>query len=106
MEDRFESAPWPGNVRELAHTREHLVLVSEEQLSDSWSPGAVSEERVAGPGAASHFDFASGDCTLEAVERRLVQACLDHTDGNVSEAARLLGVSRGALRHRMEKWIE
>lgn len=103
---RFADAPWPGNIRELAHTIEHLVLTSEGRtLSDQWAPGGSgvgSELPVVTE--AGGFDFESEDCTLDAVERRLVQGCLGHTKGNVSEAARLLGISRGSLRHRMEKW--
>jgi DNA-binding NtrC family response regulator len=40
---------------------------------------------------------------VAAVERRLIQAALEHTRRNVSETARLLGLTRGGLRHRMDK---
>ncbi|MFQ5430743.1 MAG: helix-turn-helix domain-containing protein, partial [Phycisphaerae bacterium] len=49
------------------------------------------------------FDLSSGDCTLAQVEERLIRQALAACDGNISETARLLGVSRGALRHRLER---
>ena len=58
-------------------------------------------DRAGGP--AAEFDFLGQDCTLQAVERRLLQAALAHTCGNISEAARMLGLTRGSLRHRLEK---
>ena len=104
---------WPGNVRELAHAMEHLILVSDGQtlrspqfLADPTvtSPGPSSTEPGSAPSSGLQFDFDNGDCTLEGVERILIEAALAHTRGNVSEVARILGVSRGALRHRMDKW--
>ena len=94
---------WPGNIRELAHTLEHMVLTSAgttlppppARSGDSENPGRVSP--------ASGFDFTGGSCTLEAVERNLILEALQHTGGNVSEVARILGLTRGALRHRMDK---
>ena len=96
--------PWPGNVRELANVLQRAVLVNE---SDTLEPAVLGIQvdgmiRPAVP-AGQPFDFANNDCTLAAVEKRLLQAALEHTNGNISEAARALGLSRGALRHRLEK---
>ncbi len=41
---------------------------------------------------------------MKAVEKHLIEEALRFARGNVSEVARLLGVTRGGLRHRMEKW--
>lgn len=101
---------WPGNVRELAHTIEQMVLLSRGQRLASPTifgrPASVTapSEPVRGRDLSTRFDFAHGDCRLETVERELILAALEHTKGNVSEVARLLGMSRGALRHRMAKW--
>ncbi len=107
MLDEFARYSWPGNIRELNHTLERLVLVSDDEilrpagLSPSNSPeasaGANQPEEL-------KFDFDQGDCTLQAVEKHLIEEALRHAHGNVSEVARLLGLTRGALRHRMEKW--
>ncbi|MCI0650494.1 MAG: sigma-54 dependent transcriptional regulator [Planctomycetes bacterium] len=115
---------WPGNIRELAHTIENLVLTSEggrlalPSFAGGAPPPAPSEahanaasaETLGADGALQAatgglpFDFAHGDCTLEGVERQLITAALRYAGGNVSEVARILGVSRGALRHKLDKW--
>jgi len=92
---------WPGNIRELANVLQRAVLVSE---SGALAPAVLG---IAGSGPAPAvglgFDFDDGHCTLAEVEKRLLQAALRHTRGNISEAARLLGLTRGGLRHRLEK---
>ena len=97
--------PWPGNVRELANVLQRAALVFE---SDTMEPSLLglgaAETAEPSEGTADRlFDFDREDCTLPAMEKRLLQAALDHTEGNVSEAARLLGLTRGGFRHRMGK---
>ena len=96
--------PWPGNVRELANVLQRAVLIND---SDELEPSMLgldgTSSSPAAPAGETHFDFVREDCTLAGVERRLVQAALNFTKGNVSETARLLGLTRGGLRHRMEK---
>jgi DNA-binding NtrC family response regulator len=85
---------WPGNVRELDHTVERAVLMSrgrEIQPADlglnlQRSQGANLEE-----------------LSLEAVEAVLIRKALQRYQGNISQAAEALGLSRGALYRRMEK---
>lgn len=99
---------WPGNVRELDNVLQRAVLLSDadeigpadlhlgrsaESIADS-APVALADIR---------FPFRSQPLSLEDIERLAVQQAHDACDGNVSEAARLLGVSRGALRHRLAK---
>ncbi|MEE2890399.1 MAG: sigma-54 dependent transcriptional regulator [Planctomycetota bacterium] len=108
VRDEMRKYSWPGNIRELAHTIERLVLVSTDgQIHSSGllDDHLLDEERSFGPQAASElqFDFDSRECTLAAIEKQLLQQALAYTDGNVSEVARLLGLTRGALRHRLEK---
>lgn len=100
---------WPGNIRELAHTIERMVLISDgnELATPKFSLSSDSHsDQERGPLSASdlQFDFDTGDCSLQAVEKRLIERALAHAHGNVSEVARILGLTRGALRHRMEKW--
>ena len=102
--DLIRRYPWPGNVRELANVLQRAVLVSED---DVLRPGILGIEPASQaapvPAGELRFDFTSGSCTLASVERRLLEAAMEHTRGNVSEAARLLGISRGSLRHRLER---
>lgn len=95
---------WPGNVRELANVLQRTVLLAEDQALSAEMLRLDPEANAPAHAAPQPFDFNSSDCTLEAFERRLVEAALAHTRGNVSESARLLGVSRGSLRRRIAKF--
>jgi len=86
---------WPGNVRELDHTIERAVLMSrtpEIQAGDL----SLSSPRAQGQNLE--------ELSLEAVEAVLVRKALQRFQGNVSQAAEALGLSRGALYRRMEKY--
>ena len=84
-----------------------MVLISAEDTLASPSLDLHGSEGnvVHGPLALDNiqFDFSDHSCTLAEVETRLLQQALDFTSGNVSEVARLLGLTRGALRHRLDK---
>src|SRR5246127_4142201 len=86
---------WPGNVRELEHTIERAVLMS--RTADI-QPADLS---LSSPRAQSQN---LEDLSLEAVEAVLVRKALQRFQGNVSQAAEALGLSRGALYRRMEKY--
>ena len=101
---------WPGNIRELRHWLESAVLLSEdeigvEHLPQPTGPGSGEGVRL-GPGGLGEVevDFSRGGISLEDVERRLIDKALQATDGNVSKAAELLGLSRDTLRYRISKY--
>jgi DNA-binding NtrC family response regulator len=87
---------WPGNVRELDHTIERAVLMARGERIDAADLALHSQPR---PGA-SNLD----DMSLEAVEAILIRKALARVGGNVSHAADALGLSRGALYRRIEKY--
>jgi DNA-binding NtrC family response regulator len=84
---------WPGNVRELDHAVERAVLLA---FGDVVRAGDLALE-PAGSGA-SHLE----EMTLEEVERVLIQKALARFGGNVSQAAKTLGLSRSALYRRLK----
>jgi len=86
--------PWPGNVRELDHVIERAVLMTR---ADSLEPGDLGL-RAPAAGAASLEQM-----TLDEVERVLIQKALARHGGNVSDAAKTLGLSRSALYRRLER---
>jgi len=86
--------PWPGNVRELDHAVERAVLLADGETVKARDLGL----RAAGTEGAPRLE----DLTLEEVERLLIQKALARHAGNVSEAARLLGLSRSALYRRLQ----
>jgi len=85
---------WPGNVRELAHAIERAVLLAE---GDTVSPADLNL-RPPGDGPARLEDL-----SLEEVERVLIQKALARFEGNVSAAAKALGLSRSALYRRLQR---
>ena len=86
---------WPGNVRELEHTMERAVLMCRSEQIQSADLGLSSQR-----GQAQNLE----ELSLEAVESILIRKALQRFHGNVSQAAEALGLSRGALYRRMEKY--
>ena len=94
--------PWPGNVRELHHVLERAILLTESLIQPEHL-GVCSVTSTPGPATTKPAALPLPDhMTLAELEARFIQQVLDKADGNVSKAARLLGVSRGALRRRLE----
>jgi len=86
---------WPGNVRELAHVVERAVLMASEDEIRAADLGLIeTEDRRA----------ALEELTIEEVEKILMQKALQRHDGNVSQAARALGISRSAFYRRLQKY--
>jgi DNA-binding NtrC family response regulator len=86
---------WPGNVRELEHTIERAALMARGDEIQSADLGLS-----AGRQQAQNLE----DLSIEAVECILIRKALQRFQGNVSQAAEALGLSRGALYRRMEKY--
>lgn len=86
---------WPGNVRELEHTMERAVLMSRTDQLQMADLGLGSQK-----GQNQNLE----ELSLEAVESILIRKALQRFQGNVSQAAEALGLSRGALYRRMEKY--
>jgi len=85
---------WPGNVRELDHAVERATLMAR---------GSAIEMRDLGLRAGADAGPSLEQMSLEDVERLLVQKAMARYGGNVSQAARALGLSRSALYRRLEK---
>jgi len=91
------NASWEGNVRELANAIERAVIISRGNLitaADFPSESPIPQAEVALP--AEGID-------LPRMERALLLQALDRAGNNLTRAARLLGIGRGALRYRLEK---
>ena len=97
------SRSWPGNVRELENVVERAVILCDGMHLSS------NDFRVLDSIPAAHvgtkvWDLPEQGVDLPELNRRLVAEALERTQYNVSAAARLLGLSRPALRYRMEKY--
>jgi len=99
---------WPGNVRELENIIERAVVMASgtrietgDIRLDVAAPGGSSAPSPAGESSAAIF-LADG-MTLDQYEDTLIRQALQRAGGNKSQAARLLGLSRNALRYRLSK---
>jgi len=86
---------WPGNVRELDHAVERAVLMSQDDVVRARDLGL----RASKDGVARIEDM-----SLEEVEGFLIKKALARYDGNVSQAAKALGLSRSALYRRLQRF--
>ena len=93
---KLDGHAWPGNVRELQHAVERAVIMSEAAVLQPDDFLFSASETAAG-------DAPSGATSLEGMERLFVERVLAKHGGNVSKAARELGLSRAALYRRLEK---
>lgn len=110
--------PWPGNVRELRHQISRAVLLSRNDRITAYdlalpmhvakqnhpmqamlSPGGMGRPAM----SAAEGAFSASQMTLDSAERLLIENALKQANNNVSEAARQLGITRMAMRYRMEK---
>ena len=109
---RLVEYPWPGNVRELKNTIERAAIMAEgEELRSQDLP----EEIVPGPQKSIATAAGDGDGGLAVpftadfredrreFERRYISRCLEHTQGNVTRAAEILGMHRQSLQHKLRQ---
>ena len=94
--------PWPGNVRELRNVLERAVLLNPTGPLNPADLGLLAAPVASSP-AALAFTPPQAGATLDDVERSHLLHALGQTDWNVTQAARLLGISRDTLRYRMER---
>lgn len=117
--ERLQAHAWAGNVRALRHACERAVILGQEaqyafgdfglgvvHAAASTAVGAVAAapSPAAAPIAAGPGTLGAGiDQTLDTLERDAVAAALAQFNGNISHAAKMLGISRAALYRKLEK---
>lgn len=97
---------WPGNVRELENTVERaVILLTGEHVTEKQLPLRIARQypghdtpEVVGPPASE------GSRTLEDIEKEAIVATLAAADGNKSETARRLGISRKTLHNKLKAY--
>ena len=96
---KLNNYKFPGNVRELQYSIERAVIMSDyERLTDDdilFSPLEMKDSPT-----ADH----SATMNLEEIERQTIQKVIDKYSGNISKAAKELGLTRAALYRRLEKY--
>ena len=91
---RLRRHDWPGNVRELSNVLERAVLMSDTIVLQAADIERVLPAGRAAPPAGAPLAFAE---TVAGAERAAIRNALRSTQGNKSQAAKLLGISRAAL---------
>jgi len=92
---------WPGNVRELQNIIERACALAK---TSKLEPGDIHIDSSPRNKAASSSDgFLPAGMTLDQWEDGMIREALKRAGGNKSQAARLLGLSRNALRYRLSK---
>ena len=94
-EQKIKGMPWYGNIRELQHSIEKAVILSDGNTID--------EQDISGnmPMAEKNMD---GVQTISEMERRLIEKTIRECDGNLSQVASRLGVSRQTLYNKIKKY--
>jgi transcriptional regulator with PAS, ATPase and Fis domain len=100
------SHDWPGNVRELRNAIERAMILEESSLITPASlPIAISRPEAGMPLAIpASTDLPTDGLSLEDNERNLLARALEKTNGNQTQAARLLRITRDTLRYKMKKF--
>ena len=95
---RMHKHPWPGNIRELQHAIERAVILSGGSVLQpedfNFAPAAAKED---GQLALEQYN-------LEEVEKLLIRKVLKKYNGNITQAASELGLTRSSLYRRLEKY--
>ncbi len=103
---------WPGNVRELKNIIERaMILESRTELDLDDLPeeiiqfaGEQEESQVLTGGSGAGIVLPEGGVSLKEAEYELIRQALERTEGNQTQAARLLRISRDALRYKVKKF--
>jgi DNA-binding NtrC family response regulator len=89
---------WPGNIRELQHAIERAIIMAENDELDSrdffFLSAKPTNEKVSAPASFN----------LDEVEKNVIQKAIDKNGGNISKAAKELGLTRASLYRRLEKY--
>jgi len=110
--ERLRRCAWPGNVRALRHACERAVIVG-QRADYGWDDFGLDAAVAAtsgggGGGVAAEASVVSAmpapaSLELQTLERDAITTALAMAGGNISRAARLLGVSRAALYRKLER---
>lgn len=103
---RLLNYSWPGNVRELKNTIERIAILQHEKEISAYHFDFlhISEAHVKEDDQILIWENFSLEGHIENIEKKYIKEAIQATKWNISEAARLLGISRYALQRRIEKY--
>ncbi len=94
---RLEKHSWPGNIRELQHAVERAVIMSDSNVLQPQDFFLSKQDKP-------EKDITVDDHNLETTEKMLIRKVIDKHGGNISKAAKELGITRASLYRRIEKY--
>ncbi|MBC8147621.1 MAG: sigma-54-dependent Fis family transcriptional regulator, partial [Bacteroidetes bacterium] len=94
---RLEKHHWPGNIRELQHSVERAVILSESNLLQPQDFFLSQNDNLTD-------EISTSNLNLEDIEKMLIRKVVDKHGGNISRAAKELGLTRASLYRRIEKY--
>jgi two-component system response regulator AtoC len=104
-QDALQKYDWPGNIRELRAALEHAVaLCRGERLGVRDLPARVLGQSTSPGGSLRTSANGKPSLNLEAMEKQFIQDALRQTEGNITEAATLLGISRRTLHRKIKTY--
>lgn len=105
-QNSFLNYHWPGNVRELKNVIERaMILENEEYILPEHLPVELSQRAdPRGKVSEAPLTIPPGGLNIEAVEKELIKQALEKSKWNQTKAAKLLNLTRDALRYRMQKF--
>ena len=99
--ERLVAYHWPGNVRELENVVERSILLAQGPRVEPSDVRIDTSERSRPASGVAADQFLPEGMTLDQYEQWLIREALKRANGNKSHAARLLGLTRNALRYRL-----
>lgn len=105
VEEKFLTYHWPGNVRELKNLIERImILESGDRILPEYLPCEINPVFTKEDKASVFIRLPDSGIDIEEVEKELIRQALERTGNNQTRAAKLLNLSRDALRYRMQKF--
>lgn len=97
--------PWHGNARELRNIVERICILEDtDTVHPEHLPAEIVDYVAAESEESASIDLPTEGLSLRNVEKDLISQALKKSDGNQTRAAKLLGISRDALRYKMQKF--
>ena len=100
----LEAHDWPGNARQLRNMLERTLLLEDDDTIGVASLAPEIRGQDPHSSVPSEFVLPTGGVDLEDVEKSLILQALEHADGNKTQAAQLLRLTRDTFRYRVEKY--
>ena len=94
---KLQKYPWPGNIRELQHAIERAIIMSDNSQLMPEDFFFLSQK------PDTNVSLEPDSYNLEDIEKNMIQKVVNKHEGNISKAAKELGLTRASLYRRLEK---